>query len=157
MTRVAVFSIIFLVIWGVFTAVFAASAPKGQVRVLPKWVWVLACALVPFFGGLVYLMVGRPVGAGPKPNKRQPKTVAPDDDPRFLRDLNERLKREREQAAAGAPDAATPDSATPAPTTPDSAPADPSASDAAPADPTPSEPRDEDKDGKTPNSGGDKN
>lgn len=109
MTRVAVFSIIFLVIWGVFTAVFAASAPKGTVRVLPKWVWVLACALVPFFGGLVYLMVGRPVGSGPKPNRRESKIVAPDDDPRFLRDLNERLKSQREKDEPSEPEAGTAD------------------------------------------------
>ncbi|MEN9872683.1 MAG: hypothetical protein RL450_618 [Actinomycetota bacterium] len=37
-------------------------------------------------------MVGRPLGRGPKPQKR--KTVAPDDDPNFLRDLDKKLRKE---------------------------------------------------------------
>ena len=64
MTRVAVFTVIFLGVWGVFTAVFAAAAPKGQVRLMPKWIWVILCVIVPFFGGLLYLMVGRARWAG---------------------------------------------------------------------------------------------
>ncbi len=37
-------------------------------------------------------MVGRPLGRGPKPQKR--KTVAPDDDPNFLRDIDKKLRKE---------------------------------------------------------------
>lgn len=100
MTRVAVFTAIFLGVWGVFTAVFAASAPKAQVRLMPKWIWVLLCVFVPFFGGLLYLMVGRPLGDG-KPGgaggRRPTKVVAPDDDPRFLRDLEKRLREQAER------------------------------------------------------------
>ena len=92
MSRVAVFTIAFLVIFTVFTTVFAASANKAEVRLLPKWAWVLLCIAVPFFGGLLYLMVGRPLGRGPTPQKR--KTVAPDDDPNFLRDLDKKLRKE---------------------------------------------------------------
>jgi hypothetical protein len=92
MSRVAVFTIAFLVIFTVFTTVFAARANKAEVRLLPKWAWVLLCIAVPFFGGLLYLMVGRPLGRGPKPQKR--KTVAPDDDPNFLRDLDKKLRKE---------------------------------------------------------------
>ena len=92
MSRVAVITIAFLVIFTVFTTVFAASANKTEVRLLPKWAWVMLCLLVPFFGGLLYLMVGRPLGRGPRPQKR--KTVAPDDDPNFLRDLDKRLKKD---------------------------------------------------------------
>ena len=103
MTRVALFTLIFLGVWAVFTAVFAASAAKAQVRLLPKWAWVILCLIVPFFGGLLYLMVGRPLGAagggfGGGAGRRQPKVVAPDDDPRFLRDLEKKL---REQQAKG--------------------------------------------------------
>ena len=50
MTRVAIATIAFLVIWAVFTTVFAASANKAEVRLLPKWLWVGLCAVVPFFG-----------------------------------------------------------------------------------------------------------
>jgi hypothetical protein len=61
MTRAAIITIAFWLIWTVFTTVFAASANKAEVRALPKWLWVLICLFVPFFGGLLYLMVGRPL------------------------------------------------------------------------------------------------
>ena len=61
MTRVAIGTLGFLLIWTIFTTVFAASADKSEVRLLPKWAWVVLCALLPFFGGLLYLMVGRPL------------------------------------------------------------------------------------------------
>lgn len=95
MTRLAVATIAFLVIWQVFTTVFAASANKAEVRVLPKWLWVILCLVVPFFGGLLYLMVGRPLRRGPGPSSRgKGKVIAPDDDPNFLRDLSKKLKDE---------------------------------------------------------------
>jgi hypothetical protein len=94
MTRLAVATIAFLVIFTVFTAVFAASAGKYEVRLLPKWVWVLLCVVVPFFGGLLYLMVGRPLGRGNSGPRGRKRVIAPDDDPNFLRDLSKRLKPE---------------------------------------------------------------
>jgi hypothetical protein len=93
MTRVAVATIAFLVIWAVFTSVFAASANKSEVRLLPKWLWVLLCVLVPFFGGLLYLMVGRPLRPQTRGFGGRGKVVAPDDDPNFLRDLSRRMKQ----------------------------------------------------------------
>lgn len=95
MTRLAVATIAFLVIFTVFTAVFAAAADKNEVRLLPKWVWVLIC-FIPFFGGLLYLMAGRPLGKG-KPRGGKAKTVAPDDDPNFLYDLDKKLKKDEEK------------------------------------------------------------
>lgn len=91
MTRVAVATVAFLVIWAVFTAVFAASANKAEVRLLPKWLWVVLCAIVPFFGGLLYLMVGRPLKRGPGGYGGKGKVIAPDDDPNFLRDISKKL------------------------------------------------------------------
>lgn len=93
MTRVAVATIAFLVIWGVFTTVFAASAQKQEVRLLPKWLWVILCALVPFFGGLLYLMVGRPLRKDPG-GIGKGRVIAPDDDPNFLRDISKKMKKE---------------------------------------------------------------
>lgn len=95
MTRLAVASIAFLVIFTVFTTVFAAAADKSEVRLLPKWVWVLLCLLVPFFGGLLYLMVGRPLGKG-RTGQRNRRYVAPDDDPNFLRDLQRKLRKDED-------------------------------------------------------------
>ncbi len=104
--RWVVVAIAFLVVFGIFTTVFAAAASKTEVRVLPKWLWVLICALVPFFGGLLYLMVGRPLGrpsdsGRPSREERGKRVVAPDDDPNFLRDLGKRLRSEREKPQSG--------------------------------------------------------
>jgi hypothetical protein len=76
-------------IFTVFTTVFAASASPKEVRLLPKWAWVIICLLVPGVGGILYLTAGRPKSSGP--NSTGGRTVAPDDDPEFLRKLRERL------------------------------------------------------------------
>ena len=81
------------VVFTVFTTVYAVSARKEDVRTLSKGAWVAICLLVPIVGGLLYLTLGRPL---PTPDEyagqgRNVKTVAPDDDPDFLRRLSERL------------------------------------------------------------------
>ena len=96
MTRLAVATIAFLVVFTVFTTVFAASANKQEVRLLPKWAWVLLCLFIPFFGGLLYLMVGRPLRTGPAAPKGKKRVIAPDDDPNFLRDLSEKIRKDDE-------------------------------------------------------------
>lgn len=96
MTRIAIVTIGFLVVWMVFTTVFAASANKYEVRALPKWLWVLLCLIVPFFGGLLYLMVGRPLGGDKGGLGGKGKTIAPDDDPNFLRDISKKLRKKDE-------------------------------------------------------------
>lgn len=80
-----------LIIFTVFVAVFASSADKREVRLLPKWVWVLLCVVVTPIGGILYLTLGRPTGRGKEPKTR---TVAPDDDPEFLRNLAERFRKD---------------------------------------------------------------
>ena len=96
MTRLAVATSALLVVFTVFTTVFAASANKQEVRLLPKWAWILICLLVPFFGGLLYLMVGRPLRTGPAAPKGQKRVIAPDDDPTFLRDLSKKLRKDED-------------------------------------------------------------
>jgi hypothetical protein len=83
-----------LIIFTVFVSVFAASGEKREVRLIPKWVWVLLCIFVTPFGGLLYLTLGRPLGPGKTPKTT---TLAPDDDPEFLRKLAERLRNDDDQ------------------------------------------------------------
>jgi hypothetical protein len=97
MTRVAIATVVFLVIWAIFTSVFAANANKTEVRLLPKLLWVVLCAIVPFFGGLLYLMVGRPLRKEPGGFGGRGKVIAPDDDPNFLRDISKKLKEDQPQ------------------------------------------------------------
>jgi hypothetical protein len=88
--RLLIFIAAAWLLFTVFVTVFAASANKNEVRNLPKWLWILICLAVPIVGGLLYLVLGRPVGT-PKPRFRKTKSVAPDDDPAFLRDLADKL------------------------------------------------------------------
>jgi hypothetical protein len=92
--RFALFGAVVDVIFTVFVTVFAASADAKAVRNLPKWVWILLCLFLSPIGGILYLIVGRPL-----PNSDENKgtrTVAPDDDPDFLRDLAKRMREEDE-------------------------------------------------------------
>lgn len=77
----------------------------ASVRTLPKFVWLLIVVLIPLLGGVLWLLGGRPRGQGRR-RKRGP--VAPDDDPAFLRQLDddawsERMKRRRGEADGQAP------------------------------------------------------
>jgi hypothetical protein len=82
------------------------------VRNLPKVVWLLLVIFLPTVGSIAWLLLGRPQNAGlapgdssyraePRPGHLDLSTprslgvMAPDDDPRFLADLDERTKRLR--------------------------------------------------------------
>ena len=101
-------------IWLVFTVfvtVFALSARKQDVRSLPKPAWVLICLLVPFIGGILYLTLGRPL---PTPDdysgsRGATRTVAPDDDPDFLRRLAKRLREQGPATGEASSGGSTPD------------------------------------------------
>ena len=91
-------SIIFWV-WAFFDCV---TADARGIRLLPKWAWlVVLLFLGPYFGGALWLMIGRPRGArlapvrpsgsapsgfAPRP-QRSRGPVGPDDDPEFLKTL----------------------------------------------------------------------
>ena len=97
-------------------------APSAQVRLLPKWLWAIVVLFIFLFGPLMWLALGRPRaeyppgggdgggggsgGRGPGP--RGP--VAPDDDPEFLKRLDEqswsvRMERLRRERDGGSPPA----------------------------------------------------
>jgi hypothetical protein len=97
MVRTLLFIFAVWLLFTVFVTVFAASAKKNEVRNLPKWAWIVICLFVPIVGGLLYLVLGRPLG-GPKNRFGKTKIVAPDDDPTFLRDLSEKLEKEKPEA-----------------------------------------------------------
>lgn len=69
---------------------------KSQIRGLPRFVWVILILLVPLAGAIAWFIAGRPVPKGqsgptwPLGGSSQPKRPkAPDDDPDFLRSLDE--------------------------------------------------------------------
>jgi hypothetical protein len=97
MLRTLLFIFAAWLLFTVFVTVFAASAKKNEVRNLPKWAWIVICLFVPIIGGLLYLVLGRPIG-GPKNRFGKTKIVAPDDDPTFLRDLSDKLEKDKPEA-----------------------------------------------------------
>ena len=97
--RFLIYAIGIWIVFTVFTTVYAVSARRDDVRVLPKAAWVALCLVVPILGGLLYLSLGRPL---PTPDEyrdqgRNVKTVAPDDDPDFLRRPADRFKNEQDE------------------------------------------------------------
>jgi hypothetical protein len=79
------------------------SAEKGEVRALPRSLWVLIIVFLPVVGPVAWLLAGRPVGPdgrdprSPSPRRRRPGPVAPDDNPDFLRSLGgKEAERDRE-------------------------------------------------------------
>ena len=91
----------------IYALIDLATSPGDEVRVLPRPVWLLVILLVPVLGPVSWLVFGRPPsrpdggdgGGGlrdriPRPAPRPPSgyaggPVAPDDDPDFLRKLDE--------------------------------------------------------------------
>ena len=102
MVRSLLFIFAAWLLFTVFVTVFAASAKKNEVRNLPKWAWIVICLFVPVVGGLLYLVLGRPIG-GPKNRFGRTKIVAPDDDPSFLRDLSEKLDKQKPESEESKP------------------------------------------------------
>ena len=97
--RYTIFAAVVAIIFTIFVLVFAISADCREVRLLPKPIWVLIC-LLPVVGGILYLTVGRPIAepategaaTGSFGSGAARKTMAPDDEPKFLRDLAESIK-----------------------------------------------------------------
>jgi Phospholipase_D-nuclease N-terminal len=96
MNRIELALIAAAVIFQIFTTVYAASADRRQVRVLPKAVWVLLCLFVPVIGGLLYITIGRPIDPDSDQGAKIRGPKAPDDDPDFLRDLGTRFKNNKD-------------------------------------------------------------
>ncbi len=90
----------------VLALISCLSAEEGQVRTLPRIVWVIAILLFPVLGALAYFASGRPLradaggaaasrwrpGAGVAESSRPPRPLAPDDDPEFLRAMGRQAR-----------------------------------------------------------------
>lgn len=79
------------------------TGETGKIRALPRPAWVLIILFVPLIGAIAWFVAGRPVPAGPQgagrtggPAPRRTGPVAPDDNPDFLRSLDDRSDQDRE-------------------------------------------------------------
>jgi len=95
------FFLIAMALW-IYCIFDVISTDEGLPRNLPKIVWLLIVIFVPTVGSIAWLVLGRPVDASfipgdsrPRgtPQRRLQRALGPDDDPSFLRDLDERRKR----------------------------------------------------------------
>ena len=63
-----------------------AQREDSDVRSLPRWGWLIIIVLIPTIGAVAYLVAGRPKRPG-NGGKKPKRSIAPDDDPDFLRGL----------------------------------------------------------------------
>jgi hypothetical protein len=79
----------------VFAIVDVILTDQSRVRALPKIVWVILIVLVPVVGALLWFFIGKER----RDRGGERRTIAPDDDPAFLRNLRrdeeheERIRR----------------------------------------------------------------
>ena len=65
----------------IYTSVHVVQSDSERVRGLPKSVWLVLVLCLPVVGMVAWWIFGRPINTAPPPS------VAPDDDPDFLRRL----------------------------------------------------------------------
>jgi len=83
----------FLVVaFDIFSIVDVALTGNSRVRALKKWIWVVLILLLPVIGGVLWFILGKERAAGGDSELR---SIAPDDDPSFL----EQLDRDEERDA----------------------------------------------------------
>jgi hypothetical protein len=79
-------------------ALIDCLSTEGEIRALPRAVWVFVILLFPPLGPLAWFVAGRPVRAvEPAPLATPPRAVAPDDDPEFLKQVDTRRRQEEEE------------------------------------------------------------
>ena len=71
----------------IYAAIDCLRSDDDEIRGLPKPLWLLLIVAFPLFGGILYIVLGRQPAPG-APTSRRLRTIAPDDDPDFLRSLD---------------------------------------------------------------------
>ena len=101
MARLLVIAPFVILALDIFAVVDVILADERRVRALNKILWVFIILVVPVIGAILWFTIGK------ERNDRgaQPHTIAPDDDPSFLRNLrrdeeqDERIRRLEQELA----------------------------------------------------------
>lgn len=106
MLRVA--GVLFVIALYIYFVIDVARTPRGDTRTLPKFVWLIVVIVLPIVGGLFWLALGR---VWPSPGSRFGRRrgpLAPDDDPTFLKKLDDDVWSQRMQKRRKGPRAEGP-------------------------------------------------
>jgi hypothetical protein len=106
--RVYMLLFVLEIVLTVLALISCLSAYEGEVRGLPRILWVIVIVLFPIGGAIIYYVAGRPLPAGatpgggwlPGPGPAAPdhgRQAAPDDDPAFLRSIDAQARRSDEE------------------------------------------------------------
>ena len=76
----------------IYSLIECAQTEKYKVRSLPKGAWILVILLLPVIGAVLWLFFGRPKKE--EPGTQPQRGRGPDDDPQFLRNLEERRRQQ---------------------------------------------------------------
>ena len=75
----------------IYSLIECAQSERYTVRAIPKGAWLLVILLLPVVGALLWLFFGRP---RPDAARESERGRGPDDDPQFLRNLEERRQQQ---------------------------------------------------------------
>jgi hypothetical protein len=93
-----------------YSLVDCLRSGRDEVRGLPKPLWVVVILLLfPPIGGVAYLLFGRQPTSSPRSMRGRPRVVAPDDDPDFLRTLEQRRAEQGDGPPAAGPQTPRPE------------------------------------------------
>lgn len=79
----------------IYSLIECAQTEKYKVRSLPKGAWILLILLLPVIGAVLWLFFGRPKKT--EPGSQPQRGRGPDDDPQFLRNLEERRRQKEHE------------------------------------------------------------
>lgn len=102
MARLYVLLFLVQIVLAVCALISCLSAEEGTIRALPRIAWVLIILFFPLVGSIAWFVAGREPGArasGPAGGtvERPRRPLAPDDDPEFLRSVQERAKQQDQE------------------------------------------------------------
>ena len=104
--------VLIIILIGVYIAsiIDVIRTPSRESRKLPVFVWLLIVIVLPVLGGLIWWVLGR---VWPDRGRKRRTIVSPDDDARFLRQLDEeawkrKMRERREGGAADGDDSSAP-------------------------------------------------
>ncbi|MBW6438242.1 PLD nuclease N-terminal domain-containing protein [Actinoplanes hulinensis] len=91
MTRLLTILLFAVVALSVLALIDCLRTDRSRVRSFPRAAWAAIILLIPVSGAVVWFLGGRAAAAPAGAAARRP--VGPDDDPVFLRQLTEQLRR----------------------------------------------------------------